>query len=155
MYPFLLGIHSLIRWFVLVSLLIAIYKGFAGWFGNKPFLKIDNTIRNTTTTIAHIQLLVGLGLYFVSPIIQFFLHNFSEAVHRSELRFFGMEHNLMMIIAIALITIGSALSKRKATDRQKFKTMAIWFTIALMVIIVSIPWPFSTPLPIRPYFRPF
>jgi hypothetical protein len=59
-----------------------------------------------------------------------------------------------MIIAIIIITIGSAKAKRKQAENEKFKTMAIWFTIGLLVILANIPWPFS-PLTSRPYFRHF
>jgi len=65
-----------------------------------------------------------------------------------------MEHITMMLIAIVLITIGSANAKRQPTDQQRFKTMAILFTIALIIIFASIPWQFS-PLTSRPYFRTF
>jgi cytochrome b561 len=154
MYDTLLAFHSLIRWLVLASLLVAIFRGYRGWFSNKAFTKLDNSVRHWTATITHIQLALGVCLYFVSPIINYFLHNFKEAVHQREVRFFGMEHNLMMLIAIIIITIGSAKAKRKLTDREKFKTMAIWYTIGLLVILSSIPWSFS-PLAARPNFRAF
>jgi uncharacterized membrane protein len=60
----------------------------------------------------------------------------------------------MMITAIIIITIGSAKTKRRQTDNEKFKTMAIWFTIGLLIILTSVPWAFW-PLVSRPYFRPF
>jgi cytochrome b561 len=154
MYSNLLAFHSLIRWFVLASLLLAIYKGYNGWFTNKPFSSFDNKVRHWTATIAHIQLCVGLWLYFISPIIDYFLHNYNEAVHQREIRFFGMEHNLMMLTAIIIITIGTAKAKRKSTDQEKFKTMALWFTVGLLIILLSIPWSFS-PLASRPLFRKF
>jgi cytochrome b561 len=154
MYDTLLALHSLIRWLVLASLLVAIFRGYRGWFSNKPFSRFDNSVRQWTATITHIQLVLGICLYFVSPIINYFLHNFKEAVHQREVRFFGMEHNLMMLIAIIIITIGSAKAKRKLTDKEKFKTMAIWYTIGLLVILSSIPWSFS-PLAARPNFRAF
>lgn len=154
MYSTLLSLHSLVRWFVLTSLIIAIFIAFKGWFSKKEFSRLDNSVRHWTATIAHIQLIIGLWLYFVSPIIDYFLHNYKEAVHLREIRFFGMEHSLMMITAIVIITIGSTKAKRKQTDTEKFKTMAIWFGIALLIILVSIPWTFS-PLASRPYFRPF
>ena len=91
---------------------------------------------------------------FYQPIIDYFLHHYKDAVHQSEIRFFGMEHSLMIIIAIVIITIGSAKAKRKLTDKEKYKTMAIWFTVALLIILISIPWAFS-PLASRPYFRSF
>jgi len=65
-----------------------------------------------------------------------------------------MEHSVMMITAIVIITIGSAKAKRKLTDKEKFKTMAIWFTVGLVIILISIPWTFSS-FASRPYFRPF
>jgi cytochrome b561 len=154
MYQTLLALHSLVRWFVLASLLLAIYNGYKGWLTNKPFSKYDNKVRHWTATITHIQLCIGLWLYFISPIINYFLHNYKEAVHQREIRFFGMEHNLMMLAAIIIITIGSAKAKRKPTDQEKFKTMALWFTVGLLIILLSIPWTFS-PLASRPLFRQF
>ncbi len=154
MYQTLLAFHSLFRWLVLASLLFAIYSGYKGWLADKPFTKFDNSVRHWTATIAHIQLIIGLWLYFISPVIDYFLHHYKDAVHEREIRFFGMEHNIMMIAAIVIITIGSAKAKRKSTDKEKFKTMAIWFTIGLLIILVSIPWKFS-PLASRPYFRQF
>ena len=154
MYLLVLATHSLIRWFVLVSLVFAIFRAYRGWLLNKPFLKFDNIVRHITATIAHVQVIIGLWLYFISPIVAYFLYNFSTAVHNRQVRFFGMEHVTMMLTGIILITIGSAKAKRKTTDKEKFKTMAIWFTIALLVILSSVPWSFS-PLVSRPLFRPF
>jgi len=154
MYPILLALHSLIRWFVLGGLLFAIVWAYHGWLANKTFTKFDERLRWITATIAHIQLVIGLWLYFISPIVNYFLHNYSMAVHQRQIRFFGMEHITMMLTAIILITIGSAKAKRKTTDKEKFKTMAIWFSIALFIIFVSVPWSFS-PLTSRPSFRPF
>jgi len=154
MYQLLLILHSLVRWLVLISLLVAIVRAYSGWLGNKPFLKKDHTARMVAVTSAHIQLVIGLTLYFISPVVRYFLNYFKEAVHQREIRFFGMEHVTMMLIAITLLTIGAAKSKRKTTDQQQFKTMAIWFTIALLIIFLSIPWHFS-PFTSRPYFRWF
>ena len=154
MYNALLATHSLIRWLVLTSLVYSLYRAYSGWFGNKPFTKSDNSIRHITATIAHVQLIAGLWLYFISPIIDYFLHHYAEAKTQSEIRFFGMEHSVMMLIAIIIITIGSAKAKRKTTDLEKFKTMATWYSVALFIILVCIPWKFS-PLASRPYFRGF
>ena len=154
MYIILLALHSLTRWLVLVSLLFTIYRAYRGWLLNKTFFKFDNTIRLITVTTAHIQLIIGLWLYGISPIVSYFLHHFKTAVHERQIRFFGMEHITVMLISIVLITIGSAKAKRKTTDKEKFKTLAIWFSIAPFLILTSIPWAFS-PLTSRPYFRPF
>jgi len=154
MYAFILALHSLIRWFVLASLLFALYRAYAGWLGNKVYSKFDDRVQVITATIAHIQLTVGLWLYFISPIANYFISHFKEVVHERQIRFFGMEHVTMMLIGITLITIASAKAKRKTTDQEKFKTIAIWLTIALLVILSSVPWSFS-PLISRPLFRAF
>jgi len=152
MYTTLLAIHSLFRWLVLVSLLYAVFIAYRGWLTNKTFSAHDNKVRHITATIAHIQLLLGLWLYFISPIVRYFLENFKDAMHSRQVRFFGMEHITMMLAGIILVTIGSVLTKRKQADKDKFRTMAIWYTIGLLVILSSVPWQFS-PLISRPYFR--
>ena len=154
MYPIILATHSLTRWLILISLLYAIYRAYKGWISKKPFSRLDNFSVNLAVVIAYIQLVEGLWLYFTSPIINYFLHHFKEALPQNEIRFFGMEHSLVMITAIVIIVIGAAKTKRKKTGNEKFKTMAVWFSIALLIILSSVPWAFS-PYVSRPYFRPF
>jgi hypothetical protein len=152
MYQTLTFYHNFTRWLVLASLLFAIYRAIKGYYSNSKFSKTDNAIRHWTATIAHIQLVIGMVLYFKSPIINYFWSNFKDAVNIFEIVFWGFIHTFLMFSAIVLITIGSALAKRKLADRDKFKTMLIWFSIALVIIFIAIPWPFS-PLANRPYFR--
>ena len=152
MYPILISLHNTIRWLVLASLLVALYKAYTGYVSNSAFTKTDNAVRHWTATIAHIQLMVGMVLYFQSPVVSHFLVNFSEQINNLHLAFFGLIHSSLMLSAIVLITIGSAKAKRNATDSEKFKTMLIWFAVALLVIFIAIPWPFS-PFASRPYFR--
>jgi len=154
MYPVILALHSLVRWLVVVSLLFALFRAYRGWFSNNPFSRFDNTVRHWTATIAHTQLIIGGWLYFISPVVDYFLHNYKNAVHYAEIRFFGMEHSSMMLAGIVIITIGSAKAKRRRTDTKKFRTMATWFTIGLLIILCSVPWSFS-PFVSRPSFRPF
>lgn len=154
MYPTILTLHSLTRWLVLVALMFALYQAYRGWFSGKAFSSFDNSVRHWTATVLHIQLTLGLWLYFISPTVDYFLNNFNEAVHLREIRFFGMEHSLMMLIAVVVATIGSAKAKRRGTDEAKFKTMALWYTAALVIILTSIPWEFS-PLVNRPSVRWF
>lgn len=154
MYQTILAIHSLVRWAVLAGLLFSLYRAYRGLLLQKPFSRFDNAVRHWTATIAHIQLVLGLCLYFISPVIRYFLQDYKDAVHVRAIRFFGMEHSLMMLTAIILLTIGAAKAKRKAADSDKFRTMAIWYTIALIIILINVPWPFS-PFAGRPYYRPF
>lgn len=151
MYYTLLFVHSAFRWLVLISLLVAIYTAYRGYSNNGTFTKTDNRIRHWTATIAHIQLLAGILLYTQSPIIKNYFPAGNSATQPDGL-FFGLIHSVLMLSAIVMITIGSAAAKRKATPRQKYKTMLLWFSAALLLILAAIPWPFS-PLAGRPYFR--
>lgn len=152
MYQILMLCHSYMRWLVLASLILAIYRAGKGYFLKSKFSDTDNTIRHWTATIAHIQLMIGMVLYFQSPIVKYFLANFKTSIESFDPKFFGWIHSSLMLISIILITIGSAVSKRKQTDSDKFKTMLIWFSISLIIIFIAIPWPFS-PFSTRPYFR--
>ncbi len=154
MYPTLLFFHSIFRWLVVGSLAFSIYRAYLGYSRNKVFSKGDNSLRHWTATIAHVQLIIGILLYIKSPIIQSFWSNLSEASKYPGARFFGLYHFLLMITSVVLVTIGSALAKRRPTDKEKYKTMLIWFSITISIIFIAIPWPFS-PFANRPYFRSF
>lgn len=150
----LLALHSLLRWFVLAALLFALYRAYKGWFGKTPYTPTDDKARLFSVIGVHTQLIIGILLFSVSPLISTFFSDFKENVSVKALRFFAMEHNIMMLLAIVLITIGSAKVKRQTTDEAKFKTLAVWFTIGLVIILASIPWPFRAEIG-RPYFLPF
>ena len=137
----LLHIHSHLRYLILFFLLITIVKSFSGWFGKKQYLPGDKKMALFTLICAHLQLVLGLVLYFLSPEVQF--ANLSSVTR--EVRFFTMEHSTMMIIAIILITLGYSLAKRGKDDVAKHKRTAIFFLLALIVIFVAIPWPFHLP----------
>ncbi|WP_245576523.1 hypothetical protein [Flexithrix dorotheae] len=83
-----------------------------------------------------------------------FWSNSKTALQNLDLTFYGLLHIVFMLTAIVVLTIGSALAKRKLTDKEKYKTMLVWFSIALIIIFIVIPWPFS-PLSSRPNFRTF
>jgi len=124
----------------------------------RVFTKTDDAIRHWTATISHIQLMLGCVLYFISPVIRLFYSSDRAAMARTaahrELTFFGVIHISLMLSAIVVITIGSALAKRRENSRDKFATMLKWFSIAGILILMAIPWPWS-PLASRPLFRTF
>lgn len=152
MFQTLLFFHSVFRWLVLASLVLAIFRSVQGYRTKAVFTTSDNSLRHLTATIAHIQLMLGILIYTQSPMVRYFFANptagFNEAI------FFGLIHIFLMLVSIVLITIGSAKAKRKPIDNEKFKLMLIWFSLALFIIFIAIPWPFS-PLAHRPYFRTF
>ncbi len=151
---FFLLVHSLLRWLVLLSLIYALYRAYRGFTQGLVFSTTDNSVRHWTATIAHIQLIAGTILYIQSPVTAYFWRNFSEAIRQVNTTFFGIVHISLMLVAIVVITIGSALAKRRSSDREKFKTMLTWFGIGLLIILIAVPWPFS-PWASRPYLRTF
>ncbi|MNJ91954.1 hypothetical protein D3C87_96090 [compost metagenome] len=152
MYSTLVFLHSLTRWFVVVSLVYAIWRAYSGWRSQRTFSKADNALRHWTATIAHIQLIFGILLYMQSPAVKYFWKHTKDALHNWDVTFYSLVHSLLMLSAIVVLTIGSAKAKRMSTDGEKFKTMFVWFLVAFIVLFVAIPWPFS-PLSSRPYFR--
>jgi hypothetical protein len=154
MYLYLLVFHSIFRWAVLASLVYSIYRAARGLRRNRAFSKLDNGVRHWTATIAHVQLALGLILYIKSPVIKYFWSDTADAVSEPAISFFGWYHILLMLISVVLITLGSALAKRRETDAAKYRTMLLWFSAGLLVIFIAIPWPFS-PFANRPYLRTF
>lgn len=127
----MLHAHSGLRWLVLIFLVIAIIKSFAGWFGKKDYNKSDNLIALLLLSFTHTQMIIGVVLYFISEKIV----AIGDAMKDSVLRFWAMEHGVTMLIAIALITIGRVKSKKATESVDKFKKGAIFYTIAFILIL--------------------
>ncbi|NTE03605.1 cytochrome B [Agrobacterium tumefaciens] len=124
--------HSGWRYVVFLLLIIAVVKALSGWFGNKAYTEGDRKLNVFALISAHIQLVIGLVLYFSEG-----WYKMSSA-GAPAVRYFKMEHITMMVIAIILITVGNAKSKKVADAVAKHRTIAIFFGLALVIIIVSI-----------------
>jgi len=124
--------HSGWRYVVFLLLVIAVIKALSGWFGNKTYTEGDRKLNIFTLISAHIQLLIGLVLYFSEG-----WYKLSSA-GAPAVRYFKMEHISMMIIAIILITVGNAKSKKVADAIAKHRTIAVFFGLALILIIVTL-----------------
>lgn len=152
MYSILITLHSALRWFVLLFVLYALHRAFTGYRQKRKFNKGDNTVRHWTATLAHLQMMIGMLLYVKSPVVNYFWKNTSVTLQNLQYVFYGLIHILLMLTAIVFLTIGSAKAKRQTEDQQKYKTILLWFSAALLIILLAIPWPFS-PLSNRPYIR--
>lgn len=137
MYNGLVHAHSGLRWVVLILLLVAIFNAFSKKSSGQWTPK-DKKITLFAMIFTHIQLLIGLVLYFISPLVEFSEGFMSNPVYR----FYSVEHISLMLIAIALITVGYSKSKKATTDAKKFGAVATFYLIGLILILVSIPWPF-------------
>lgn len=141
MYTGLLHSHNLFRWLVLIILVIAVVMGLAGWFGKKEWTKKDNIAGLLLTIFIDIQFLIGIILYaFVSPLTKAAFADFGAAMKNTTLRFYAVEHLLLMVIALVLVHIGRAKSKKAIASWKKHRTAVIFYGIALIVILLAIPW---------------
>jgi hypothetical protein len=137
----MLVLHNVIRWVVLVAGVAAAVRALYGWLANQRWQPVDNRLGMLFTISLDIQILVGLILYFVlSPITTGAFSDFGGAMSNAGVRFFLVEHLLLMIIAVALAHIGRSMSRKAASDEGKHKRAAIFFTIAVLLIIAGIPW---------------
>jgi len=134
LYSFFLHLHSGFRYIVLLLLLVAIIRAWADWLGHKAYSEGNRKLNLFTLISAHTQLLIGIILYFVSPFVRFG----SDTMKDATTRYWTVEHLTGMLIAIVLITIGHARSKRGATPDAKHKSIAMFYTLALITITIII-----------------
>jgi len=134
-------IHSYWAYIVLIILIVAVFNALSGLLSKKEFKDKDLRISLFALIATHIQLILGVIAYFTSTYFTTMQsHGMGYVMKNSVLRKPLVEHPLMIIIAIALITIGFSKHKKKTTDAAKFKTIAIYYTIALILILAVIPW---------------
>lgn len=143
MYKGLLHLHSALRWVILILLLVAVYKNYVD--RNKAFTSGHKKTGLLLMICADIMLLVGLyqwGFGKAWGLISIKERGFGEVMKDPTARFFAIEHFAGMIIAIVLIHIGYAYSKKNIPDTIKHKRAVLFFGLALLIILISIPWPF-------------
>jgi hypothetical protein len=139
MYPILQHAHSGFRWLVLLAIVITVIHAIGKWNSTEA-VKRDLKWGTIAVRLAHIQLLLGVVLYIISDKVQFS----AQTMKNDALRFFTLEHTLMMLIAIVLLTIGLSKAKKESQPAKKFRKIFWFFIIALIIILVMIPWPFQS-----------
>lgn len=138
MYLELKSLHSFIALILLLVLLFAVIFSAYSWLGKKPFTKTNKIVSLMGMVSAHLQFLIGIILYFLSPLG---MSNFSGAAMKdSTSRLYILEHPLMMIIGVVLISIGYIKGKGISDDQRKYKTIVIYYTLGLLIILSRIPW---------------
>jgi len=153
-YPLALTLHSWMRWIVVIVGVIAVVRFLIGWLGKRDWAALDARLALIFPVTIDIQLLLGLLLYFVlSPITTGALRDFGAALKNSTVRFFSVEHIFMVLIALIVAHIGSALIKKRTDATTKFRIGFIFFVLAMIIIFLAIPWPFLTAGSGRPWLR--
>ncbi|MFC2110308.1 hypothetical protein ACFLSU_07045 [Bacteroidota bacterium] len=134
-------VHSYWAYLVLAVLIITVVNAVIGLTSKKEFQAKDLKLGLFTLIFSHIQLLIGLGWYFMSPLYKTSkVLGFGNVMKVSQSRLLLVEHPLMMILAIALITVGWSKHKKQTTDAAKFKAFVLFYGVALVLILARIPW---------------
>ena len=134
-------IHSVWAIITLVVLVVAVVNAVIGLTSKKEFTDKSLRISLFALIVAHIQLIIGFIGFFMSTQFHFLKeHGMGAAMKDATVRLFVVEHPLMMILAIVFITIGFSKHKNKTTDSAKYKTIASFYGIALLLILTRIPW---------------
>ena len=139
MYNFIQKFHSGWAYLALLLLVVAVINAVIGMTSKKEFTAKDRKIALFGLIATHIQLVVGLILYFVSE-VGFKAFAIEGAMKIPALRLTMLEHPLINIIAITLITIGWSKHKKATSSKAKFKSIAIFFGLGLLLILARIPW---------------
>jgi len=134
MYSTFLLLHSVIRYFVLILLIVLVFKSLAAWMTRANYTSTDNKISLFTLILTHTQFLLGVLLYFASPFVQFS----SLAMKEPHVRYWTVEHVTIMIIAVVLITVARSTSKKLQEAVARHRRLFILNAIALAIILTGI-----------------
>jgi hypothetical protein len=141
MYGFFLVLHNLIRWVVLVFAVVAFVRGLLGWLRKSDWTDRDRKVGIILTSFLDAQLLIGLLLYFIfSPNTRAVFQDFGSVMGNAAMRFFALEHALYMLLAVVFAHVGSVLTKRATDDNDRHRKAAIFYGLALLLIILGMPW---------------
>jgi hypothetical protein len=141
MYTTVLLIHSWLRWAVILAGLFAIFRGMGGWSGLKVWTRVDERAGFWFMATLDLQVVLGLGLYlFLSPFTAAAFDDFGGSMGNAALRYWAVEHTAGMILGVVLAHVGR-IRTRKAAAAKKHRAAAIFYGLALLVILASIPWP--------------
>jgi hypothetical protein len=133
-------IHSYWAYVVLLILIVAVINTLRGVIQKKEFTDKDLRIGLFALIVSHMQLLIGFGWYFMSPWFKALKTNGAAVMSDKGVRLLAIEHPITMILAIVLITIGWSKHKKKTEALAKFKTLAIFYGLALLLMLSRIPW---------------
>ena len=138
MYIGIQHLHSFLSYLVIGGLVVSIVLALIGHFAGKPFTGRDRKLALIGLIPVHLQWVIGLVLYFISPLG---VSNLTvEAMGNSLLRLYSLEHPVMMILAVVIITIGFALAKRVRDPKKQFRSIWVFYLVGLIFILSRIPW---------------
>jgi hypothetical protein len=138
LYPVLLVVHSYVRWTVVAALAAVVARGLHGWSTGRPWTRADERTHVALVALVDLQLLLGAWLYLhASPFVRVFLSDPVSAMRVGELRFFGLEHPVLMLTAFVVIHVG----RWRAKSKDRHRRAATWTLAAVLLVVAGIPWP--------------
>lgn len=145
MYTPVLALHSFFRWIVVIMAVLALVRAYLGLFGNREWTERDRRIGTFFSVSMDIQFLLGIILYiFLSPLTATVFRDFGAAMQDAAIRFFALEHLIYMLAAVVMVHIGNSRVRKAADSRAKYRTMVIFYTLAIILVVLGMPW--SRPL---------
>ena len=135
----MLNIHSWWAYLTVLFILIATFNAASGLISKRVFKDKDLRLALFALIVSHIQMVIGLGVYFSSPAYKLLKENGMSGLD-TYARLLAVEHPLMMLLAIVCITVGWSKHKKKTDDNAKFKTIALFYGLGLIFVLSRIPW---------------
>ena len=136
--PIILFFHSLLRWGIFVTVAVAGFAALSSWVRKGPVISWQRSVAIWAMVLCHVQLVMGFLLYGMD-----ISKNVFDSMAPDRARYWKFEHMGMMLIVVALVTIGRLASKKARTERGKLMRVAIFYLLALVVMLLMIPWPFT------------
>ena len=142
LYTALLTVHSYLRWLVLLAALVAIARALTGIAQRRPWTSADGTAARWFGTSVDVQMLIGLIIYFfLSPFTMAAWSDIGATMRDPTVRLIAIEHQFGMVVAVALVHIGRGRIRKIQDAARRHRTALVFFGLALVVMVISIPWP--------------
>ena len=141
MHGFVLGLHNVLRWLVLLAGVVALLRYYRGLATGAAWTRADAVSLTAYAQTQSLQLLLGLVLYFfLSPVGMRALGDMGAAMRNSDTRFFAIEHPIAMILGVALAHVAIRRTRKAATDAARFRSAAILVTLSFLLVLARMPW---------------
>lgn len=140
MYLFLKGLHNVVRWVVVLGGVAAVVVVLRGLFSRATWGETERRVGLVFSSALNLQFLIGILLFVVSPIVRTGLRDMGAAMGNDQMRFFTVEHTLLMLLAAVAAQLGYSLSRRAGSDRARFVRASIGYVLAVVLLAVGIPW---------------
>ncbi len=144
MYSFFLSLHSWLRWFIILFLILNIFSSFIALIKRDAYTKFHKIISISLLSFVHLQLLGGLILYVaLSPLIKIGTANLKSTMGDKVLRYWTVEHIVAMLLVVVFVQVGYSVSKRTPEALAKHRAAFIFYLLSFVMLMAMLPWPYK------------